>query len=48
LQGYMEDDRETSVPRIVRSLREFTRVLARGGVRVAKPPDGTESGRSAG
>jgi hypothetical protein len=48
LQGYLRDDRQTSVPKIIRSLREFTRVLARGGVRVAKPPDGTETGRSAG
>jgi hypothetical protein len=42
LQGYFGEDRQTSVPKIIRSLREFTRVLARGGVRVAKPPDGTE------
>ena len=31
------------MPKIIRSLREFTRVLARGGVRVAKTPDGTEA-----
>jgi hypothetical protein len=35
--GVFGDDRQTSVPKTIRSLREFTRVLARGGVRVAKP-----------
>jgi hypothetical protein len=48
LQGYLGNDRQTSVPKIIRSLREFTRVLARRGVGVAKPPDGTEAGRSGG
>jgi hypothetical protein len=45
LQGYLPDDRRIRVPKMIRSLREFTRVLARGEVRVAKPPDGIETAR---
>src|ERR671915_1982673 len=37
LQGILGAKWSESVPEIVRRLREFTRVLVRGGVRVAKP-----------
>ena len=47
VQGYLGDDRQNSVPAIIRSLRDFTRVLARGGVRVANPP-GIDNARPAG
>jgi hypothetical protein len=40
LQGDMANSRQTHVPKIARNLREFARVLARRGVRVAKISDG--------
>jgi hypothetical protein len=36
----MANSRQTPVPKITRNLREFVRVLARRGVRVAKISDG--------
>ena len=41
------NERQSGVPEIVRNLREFAGVLARGGVRVAKPPTATETRRPA-
>jgi hypothetical protein len=40
LQGSFGNDGETVVPKIACSLRDFTRVLARGGVRMAKTSNG--------
>ena len=37
LQGVSGTKRQPTEPRIIRNLRDFPRVLARGGVRVAKP-----------
>src|SRR5829696_3345183 len=48
LQGCLAHDGQISVPKIARNLREFTRVLARGGVRVAKPQTANENGRQPG
>jgi hypothetical protein len=46
LQGDLGSSRQDDVPKIARNLRKFTRVLARGGARVAKPPDGYQDRRT--
>jgi hypothetical protein len=41
----LERSRQTNRPKIAGNLREFARVLARGGVRVAKPLIAIETGK---
>src|SRR5918994_3507026 len=48
LQGDVGRSWQTGEPKIARNLREFTRVLARGGVRVAKPPTAIEAEKAGG
>jgi hypothetical protein len=43
--GDLENERQLGVPQIVRNLRECPRVLARGGIRVAKLPRGIDTPR---
>jgi hypothetical protein len=44
LQGDSGGKRQSTEPKVIRNLREFPGVLARGGIRVAKPPTAIETG----
>jgi hypothetical protein len=43
LQGVSGSKRPSTEPKVIRNLREFPGVLARGGIRVAKPPTAFET-----